>query len=300
MKDQRPHVAIHMRAGVGDAAIMSTKLRGIREAHPEARVRCYLNSPRPEVVRVLLDASPYLDEVRTTPYSRPLDERTADVIRAWADDGTFYHLDVLPLGASADGAQVAIDRIHPEIPFDPYPEVCFPGEVEQWADEIEAECRADGALLVGFHLHAIHGRPTDEDPRRYKEWSQPRWQRLADLLAGHAPCRIVLFGGPRDNWDVPEGPHVRNLIGWITAAQSLALARRLDMLVGVDSALKSCTLIFGVPTVMLWDERNPDPKECWFPDFYQRIEQNAVFSTTARAEEVFDFVHRHLPTPVGT
>jgi len=51
---------------------------------------------------------------------------------------------------------------------------------------------------------------------------------------------------------------------------------------------------------MLWDARNPDPRECWFPDFYQRIEQNAIFPTTARAEVVFDFVQQHLPTPVGT
>jgi len=299
MTSRNKKVAIHMRAGVGDAAIMSTKLRAIREAHPEAHVRCYLNSPRPEVVRVLLDASPYLDEVRTTPYSRPLDERTAEAIRAWADEGTFYHFDVLPEGASIGDRQRSIEEIHPELRFDPHPEAQFSNEIEHWADETEAEHRAGGAVLVGFHLHAIQARPAAEEPTRFKEWSPACWQRLADVLGENGPCRILVFGGPRDNWDVPEGPHVRNLIGWLTAAQSLALVRRLDALVGVDSALKSCSLIFGVPTVMLWDERNPDPSDCWFPKYYQRLEGNAIFPTTVSAEEVFEFITKYLPATVA-
>ncbi len=299
MMRTHPRVAIHMRAGLGDAAVMSTKLRGIRDAHPHALIRCYLNSPRPEVVRPLLDASPYLDEVRPTPYSRPLAVGTERAIRTWADGGPFYHLDVLPRGASADAEQRTIEYIHPEIPFDPAPEVNFPDEVERWADGLEAECRAGDRLLVGCHLHAIHGRPAEEDPTRFKEWGRAQWQRLADLLGEDRPCRILLFGGPRDNWDVPTGLHVRNLIGWITVVQSLALVRRLDVLVGVDSGLKSCSLIFGVPTVMLWDARNPDPRECWFPAYYQQLDRNAIFTTTASADDVFDFVQARLPEPAG-
>ena len=81
MNDTTTRIAIHMRAGIGDAAVMSTKLKGIRDRHPGALIRCYLNSPRPEVVRPLLDASPYLDEVCPTPYSRPIEEQTAGAIR---------------------------------------------------------------------------------------------------------------------------------------------------------------------------------------------------------------------------
>ncbi len=291
MTQQRKRVAIHMRAGLGDAAVMSTKLKGIRDAHPDAYVRCYLNSPSPEVTRVLLDSSPHLDEVILVDYSRPLDAETAEAIRAWSDDGTFYDLDVF-----RDGACHPIEAIHPELPFDPYPAIHLPAEDEQWAAEVEAASRLGGAVLVGFHLHGVNGRPPHEDPHQYKEWGQARWKRLADLLDRHGPCRIVLFGGPRDGWDTPEGTHVANLIGRITSAQTLALVRRLDVLVAVDSGLKSCGLIFGVPTVMLWDKRwkNANPRECWFPAYYQRLESNAIFPITSHAEDVFEHVEKHL------
>lgn len=291
MTRQPERVAIHMRAGLGDAAVLSTKLKGIREAHPAAHVRCYLNSPAPAVTRVLLDGSPYLDEVVPVPYSRPLAAETVEAIRAWSDDGTFYDLDVFH-----DGACRPIETIHPEIPFDPYPVIRLPDEAERWADAFAVETKPDGGVLIGFHLHGVDGRPAHEDPHRYKEWGQARWQRLADLLDEHFPCRVVLFGGPCDDWDAPEGLYVRSLIGLTTIAQTLALVRRLDVLVAVDSGLKSCGVIFGVPTVMLWDPRwkNANPKECWFPAYYQRLDENAVLSIKSSAEEVFTHLERHF------
>jgi ADP-heptose:LPS heptosyltransferase len=297
MSDQRRHIAVHMRAGLGDAAVLSTKLKGIREAHPGAVIRCYLNSPSPQVTRVLLDGSPYLDEVVSVSYSRPLAAETADAIGAWSSDGTFYNLDVF-----CDGACRPLDHVHAEIPFDPYPAIVLPGSAERWAAGQEADWRRGGNSLVGFHLHGVDGRPALDDPHRYKEWGQARWQRLADLLGAAGPCRIVLVGGPGDDWDTPAGPHIVNLIGRSTIAQTLALVRRLDRLVGIDSGLKSCGLVLGVPTLMLWDARwkNANPKECWFPAYYQALEENAILPITASADEVFEQIERRAPAGLGS
>ena len=260
-------------------------------AHPAAHIRCYLNSPSPAVTRVLLDGSPYLDEIVLVPYSRPLAAETAEAIRAWSDDGAFYDLDLFH-----DGACRLLESIHPEIPFDPYPEIRLTDEAERWAEALAAETRSGDGMLIGFHLHGVDGRTAREDPHQYKEWGKARWQRLADMLGERFACRIVLFGGPQDDWDVPQGPHVHSLIGRTTIAQTLALLRRLDVLVAVDSGLKSCGLIFGVPTVMLWDKRwkNANPKECWFPAYYQRLEGNAIVSIKSSAEDVFAHVEKRL------
>lgn len=107
--------------------------------------------------------------------------------------------------------------------------------------------------LIGIHPFAAN------PPRA---WHLDNFIELANRLQSEKNCRIVFFGGPRDKDAVPELLTKMSsvpvlAIGGTTIRQSMALIKRLKLLVCNDSGIMHLAASLQVPLVALFGPQSP-------------------------------------------
>lgn len=108
-------------------------------------------------------------------------------------------------------------------------------------------------MLIGIHPFAAN------PPRA---WHLDNFIELANRLQKQINCRIVFFGGPRDSEAVARltsevHPTPILAIGGTTIRQSMALLKRLKLLVCNDSGIMHLAASLQVPLVALFGPQSP-------------------------------------------
>lgn len=134
--------------------------------------------------------------------------------------------------------------------------------LEAWLSEDEVQFAerffheagvADDDVLIGIH-------PFAANPPR--SWHIENFIELANILQSRINCRIVFFGGPRDcsvieHLQKSVRPAPILAIGGTTLRQSMALLKRLRLLVCNDSGIMHLAASLQVPLVALYGPQSP-------------------------------------------
>ena len=111
--------------------------------------------------------------------------------------------------------------------------------------------------LVGLHVgYGPLGRKKDQE-RRLRGWALEKFAAVGEALAGRG-ARLVLTGAAEDRPAVerlaamlPSGRAI-DVAGRLSLGETVALIRRLDVFVSVDSGPAHIAAAVGTPLVVLW------------------------------------------------
>lgn len=140
--------------------------------------------------------------------------------------------------------------------------------LESWLtdDELDFAERfyQDAGVSPGETLIGIH--PFAANPPR--SWHLDNFKELANKLQQQYDCRIVFFGGPRDAAVVEElisavTPKPVIAVGGTTLRQSMALIRRLKLMICNDSGIMHLAASLRTPLVAIYGPQSPDKFGPW-------------------------------------
>lgn len=137
---------------------------------------------------------------------------------------------------------------------DDYLEAWLTSEEEQFAEKFYLDSGvSSGEKLIGIHPFAAN------PPRA---WHLDNYIELANRLQSELNLRTVFFGGPRDKEAVNRlsrmvTPEPVLAVGGTTIRQSMALLKRLSVLVCNDSGIMHLAASMQVPLVVLFGPQSP-------------------------------------------
>ncbi len=137
---------------------------------------------------------------------------------------------------------------------DDYLEAWLTDEEEQFADNFYQVAGIEpNDNLIGIHPFAAN------PPRA---WHLDNFIRLANLLQRNMNCKVIFFGGPRDSEAVAKlqktvNPPPLLAVGATTIRQSMALLKRLKLLVCNDSGVMHLAASLQVPLVAIFGPQSP-------------------------------------------
>ncbi|NVN98250.1 MAG: glycosyltransferase family 9 protein [Geobacteraceae bacterium] len=137
---------------------------------------------------------------------------------------------------------------------DDYLEAWITREEELFAEKFYADAGVKpGETLIGIHPFAANA------PRA---WHLDNFIELANRLQSVVKCRVVFFGGPKDSEAAARladevTPKPVLAIGKTTLRESMALLKRLKLLVCNDSGIMHLAASLQVPLVALFGPQSP-------------------------------------------
>ncbi|MGH9451739.1 MAG: glycosyltransferase family 9 protein [Terriglobia bacterium] len=285
----RPRILVARVGAIGDTLMATPLLRAMRRSLPGARV-CFLCSAaacdalryNPHLDRVTpLDhwrLPVWLNAGKRRIISEMRKERF-DAVLALESDARFLDLvrgsragRVIAYGALADAGGFERAAFNPQIhmidnhlaaarPLGVEPagremELVYPSELHAtlWESLCQVGIRKEG-LLVGIHA-GWGGRKHPLTETRLKSWPPERFAEIARWLINRVGASIVLTGAGVDT-DLNElianlsGVRCLNLAGKLSLLQMIALLRRCDAYLTVDSGPAHMAAALGTPLVTL-------------------------------------------------
>ena len=156
---------------------------------------------------------------------------------------------------------------------------------EAWAEE---RVRALGGAPVLVHLGA--SKPENR-------WDPERFGALARALADAKAFPVCLTGGPADRVRVVAGmamsPDVHDLVGALSLAQFVALARRSRLFVGGETGPMHVAAAVGTPVVALFGPAEPARVRPW-GEGHRVLRGRSMRMEDIEVEEALACVQRHL------